>query len=157
MTCPAQKTTDDMTSYLGNVEAASAGRMSQFTIVTDQPTFTIIWDERETCTEHPWSRNERHKATISTPASGVNRGCIEGATTRHTEFRVHWPSYRPRRELRRRTQTGNATSGWYNVDEYTATPQQRRKRSEDIQWPGASDGNTLNEKWVARIKSWLVN
>jgi hypothetical protein len=37
MTSPVQKTTDDVTSNLGNVEMASAGGMSRFTTVTHQP------------------------------------------------------------------------------------------------------------------------
>jgi len=53
MTSPVQKTTDDVTSNLGNVETASAGGMSRFTIVTRQPNCAVIWNESETRTEYP--------------------------------------------------------------------------------------------------------
>jgi len=76
MTSPVQKTTDDVTSNLGNVETASAGGMSRFTIVTHQPNCAIIWDESETCTEYPSSTDGRHKATIYTSASAEKRGCL---------------------------------------------------------------------------------
>jgi hypothetical protein len=62
---------DNVASNVRKVETASVGGMSPFTLVTHQPNCAIIWDESETFTEHPWSRDGQHKATISTSASGV--------------------------------------------------------------------------------------